>query len=103
MGFVVSSTEGSFYFAGDTALTYDMKLIGESAQLKFALLPVGDNFTMGAADAIKACDFIKCNNIIGMHYDTFDIIKISKDEVKAKFDREGKKITLMNIGETKEF
>jgi len=103
MGFVISSKEGSFYFAGDTALHYDMKLIGETHQLKFALLPIGDNFTMGADDAIKACDFIKCNNTIGMHYDTFDVIKINKDEVKAEFEKAGKKLTLLNIGETREF
>ncbi len=103
MGFVVTSKEGSFYFAGDTALHYDMKLIGENHQLKFALLPVGDNFTMGADDAVKTCDFIKCNNTIGMHYDTFDLIKINKDEVRGKFEKAGKKISFLNIGETKEF
>jgi L-ascorbate metabolism protein UlaG (beta-lactamase superfamily) len=103
MGYVISSKEGSFYFAGDTALTYDMKLIGESTSLSFALLPIGDNFTMGADDAIKACEFIKCTNIIGMHYDTFDIIKIDHNVAKAKFEKAGKKLTLFNIGETKEF
>ena len=102
MGFVVSSGKDSFYFAGDTALHYDMKLIGEFFKLNFAMLPIGDNFTMGADDAIRTCDFIKCDNIIGMHYDTFDIIKINKEEVKAKFEKAGKKLTLFNIGETKE-
>lgn len=103
MGFVVTTKEGSFYHAGDTALHYDMKLIGESHQLKFAMLPIGDNFTMGVDDAIKTCDFIKCNNTIGMHYDTFDIIKINKEEAKAKFEKAGKKLTLLNIGETRDF
>lgn len=103
MGYIVTSNEGSFYFAGDTALTYDMKLIGESTKLKFALLPVGDNFTMGSDDAIKACEFIKCNNIIGMHYDTFEPIKINKDQVSQKFEKAGKKISFLNIGETREF
>jgi L-ascorbate metabolism protein UlaG (beta-lactamase superfamily) len=102
-GFVISSEEGNFYYAGDTALTYDMKLIGEENTLTFAMLPVGDNFTMGCADAIKASDFIGCNNIIGMHYDTFDLIKIDKAKTEAEFEKAGKKITFMNIGEAREF
>ncbi|HSY75639.1 MAG TPA: hydrolase, partial [Bacteroidia bacterium] len=71
--------------------------------LTFAMLPIGDNFTMDTDDAVKACDFIKCINIIGMHYDTFDIIKIDKGEAGKKFEKAGKKLTLMAIGETKEF
>jgi len=103
VGFVVTSNEGSFYFAGDTGLTYDMKLIGEDTQLKFAMLPCGDNFTMGTNDAIKAADFVKCNNVIGMHYNTFDLIKIDMAEVGKKFEKAGKKIHFMDIGESKEF
>lgn len=103
MGFVVTSTAGAFYYAGDTALTYDMKLIAESTSLKFAMLPCGDNFTMNADDAVKAADFVKCNNIIGMHYNTFDYIKINTDEVAKKFEKAGKKMNFLKIGETKEF
>jgi L-ascorbate metabolism protein UlaG (beta-lactamase superfamily) len=103
VGFVVTSTEGSFYFAGDTALTYDMKLIGESYKLNFSMLPCGDNFTMGVDDAIKATDFVKCNNVIGMHYNTFDIIKLDTAEATKRFEKAGKKITFMNIGESKQF
>ena len=101
MGFVVESDKGNFYYAGDTALTYDMKLIGDYRKIDFAFLPIGDHFTMGADNAIIACDFIKCNQIIGMHYDTFDSIKIDKSETISKFVRAGKKLTLMNIGETR--
>lgn len=100
MGFVIESDEGNFYYAGDTALTYDMKLIGEYRKVDFALLPLGDNFTMGVDNAIIASDFIKCNDIIGMHYDTFGFIKIDSPEAIQKFERSGKKLTLMNIGET---
>jgi L-ascorbate metabolism protein UlaG (beta-lactamase superfamily) len=100
MGFVIESEEGNFYYAGDTALTYDMKLIGEYRKVDFALLPLGDNFTMGVDNAIIASDFIKCNDIIGMHYDTFGYIKIDSSEAIQKFERSGKKLTLMNIGET---
>ncbi len=99
-GFVVDSTEGTFYFAGDTALTYDMKLIGEMYKLKFAFLPIGDNFTMGIDDAVIASDFIKCNNIIGMHYDTFGYIKINHNETKEKFSKAGKTFHLLEIGKS---
>ncbi len=100
MGFVVESSEGNFYYAGDTALTYDMKLIGEYRKVDFAFLPIGDNFTMGAENAIIACDFINCDDIIGMHYDTFGFIKIDQTEAQNKFNRAGKNLTLMKIGET---
>ncbi len=100
MGFVVETSEKNFYYAGDTALTYDMKLIGEYRHIDFAFLPIGDNFTMGVDNAIIACEFINCNNIIGMHYDTFGYIKIDKEEAVAKFERAGAKLTLMGIGET---
>lgn len=100
MGFVVESSESNFYYAGDTALTYDMKLIGDYRKIDFAFLPIGDNFTMGVDNAIIACDFINCNNVIGMHYDTFGYIKIDKQEAVSKFNRNGKKLTLLEIGET---
>lgn len=98
MGFVVECSKGNFYYAGDTALTYDMKLIGDYREIDFAFLPIGDNFTMGVDNAIIACDFINCNDIIGMHYDTFGYIKIDKEEAVNKFERSGKKLTLMPIG-----
>ena len=100
MGFVIESNEGSFYYAGDTALTYDMKLIGEYRNIDFAFLPIGDNFTMGIDNAIIAAEFIKCDTIIGMHYDTFEAIKIDHAEAKNKFKRSGKDLTLLQIGET---
>ncbi len=100
MGFVIESSEGNFYYAGDTALTYDMKLIGEYRSINFAFLPIGDNFTMGVDNAIIACDFINCAKIIGMHFDTFGYIKIDKQEAVSKFSRAGKELTLMEIGQT---
>lgn len=100
MGFVVESTEGNFYYAGDTALTYDMKLIGDYRSIDFAFLPIGNNFTMGVDNAIIACDFIRCNQIIGMHYDTFGYIVIDHDEAISKFERSGKNLTLLEIGST---
>ena len=100
MGFVVESTQGNFYYAGDTALTYDMKLIGDYRKIDFAFLPIGDNFTMGVDNAIIASEFVKCNTIIGMHYDTFGYIKINKEEAVNKFTLSGNSLKLMEIGET---
>jgi L-ascorbate metabolism protein UlaG (beta-lactamase superfamily) len=100
MGFVVESSEGNFYYAGDTALTYDMKLIGDYRHIDFAFLPIGDNFTMGVDNAIIATDFINCKDIIGMHYDTFPPIVINKAEAIKKFEHAGRKLTLMEIGKT---
>ena len=100
MGFVIESSEGNFYYAGDTALTYDMKLIGDYRTIDFAFLPIGNNFTMGVDNAIIACDFIKCNQIIGMHYDTFGFIMIDQEEAVNKFMMAGKKLILLEIGST---
>lgn len=101
MGFVIESTEGNFYFAGDTALTYDMKLIGIYRTINFAFLPIGDNFTMGVDNAIIAAEFIKCRQIIGMHYDTFEMIKIDKKEAVKKFMHAGNELILFDVGESK--
>ncbi len=100
MGFVIESSEGNFYYAGDTALTYEMRLIGDYRSINFAFLPIGDKFTMGVDNAIIATDFINCDDIIGMHYDTFAPIKINHEEAIAKFANAGKKLSLLNIGQT---
>lgn len=99
-GFIISADEGNVYYAGDTALTYDMKLIGDTANISHAILPIGDNFTMGVDDAVRAAEFVGCKEIIGMHYDTFGYIEIDKEEAKGKFSTAGKTLTLLNIGET---
>jgi len=102
-GFVVETTEGNFYYSGDTALTYDMKLIGEATKLRFAVLCIGDNFTMGPDDAVKAAEFVRCNEILGVHYDTFPPIKIDHAAAIEKFKAAGKNLHLLRIGETREF
>lgn len=100
-GFVLWDGDTSFYIAGDTALTYDMKLIPMLCpSLDFAILPVGDNFTMGSKEAIVAADFIKCQKIIGCHFDTFPPIKIDHDKVKADFAQKNIDFHLPEIGET---
>jgi L-ascorbate metabolism protein UlaG (beta-lactamase superfamily) len=102
-GFVVESKGGNFYYSGDTALTLDMKLIGESVRLNFAALCIGDNFTMGVDDAIKASEFVQCDEILGLHYDTFPPIRIDHGAAVEKFKTAGRNLRLMKPGETREF
>ena len=99
-GFVIESADGNVYFAGDTALTYDMKLIAESTKLDVAILPIGDNFTMGVEDAVKAAQFVNCNKVIGMHFDTFGYIKIDHEEAIKKFADAGIELILLEIGQS---
>ncbi|NRB84585.1 MAG: metal-dependent hydrolase [Winogradskyella sp.] len=98
-GFVIEADK-TIYIAGDTALTYDMKLIGKQFDLDLVILPIGDNFTMGVEDAIIASNYVKCDNVLGYHYDTFGYIEIDKPKAKAKFDSQLKSLKLLNIGES---
>ena len=99
MGFVIKTNEGqTFYFAGDTALTYDLKLIKERHQLDFALLPIGDHYTMGITDALVAADWVDTTEVIGMHYDTFPAIAIDHAAAQAEAKAAGKNLHLLPIG-----
>jgi len=102
-GFVIESSEGNFYYSGDTALTMDMKLIGESVELKFAALCIGDNFTMGVADAIQAADFVHCREILGLHYNTFPPIRINAQAAVEQFKAAHKNLHLLLPGESHHF
>lgn len=99
-GFIIESASKTYYYSGDTALMTEMKLTGELYKLDAAFLPIGDNFTMGVDDAIIAARFLNCENIIGMHYDTFGYIKIDKKEAQAKFESAALSLTLIDIGST---
>lgn len=103
-GFVIWNEEGCFYFAGDTALTLDMKLIPMTCpKLDFAILPIGDNFTMGYEDASIAANFIECDKIVGCHFDTFGFIEIDHKAAKECFEKKGKELVLPTIGNRVEF
>ncbi|HUH46069.1 MAG TPA: metal-dependent hydrolase [Arenibacter sp.] len=101
-GFILSSLGKHLYIAGDTALTMDMKLIPLYAKLDLAILPVGDNFTMGPSDAVIASDFIGCNKVLGYHYDTFGYIEIDHQKAQKIFSDAGKELILLEIGESLE-
>lgn len=99
-GFVIRNKDINFYFAGDTCLTMDMKLIPMYTQLDVAILPIGGNFTMDAEEAVLAADFIQCDKIVGIHFDTFGYIVIDHDAAKQKFADAGKELILPEIGKT---
>lgn len=99
-GFTIETAERTIYYAGDTALFSDMKLIGEQQKIDLAFLPIGDNFTMDVEDAVIAAHFLNTKNIIGMHYNTFPYIEIDPVYADLAFSNEEKSLTLMSIGET---
>jgi len=102
-GFVVESEEGNFYHSGDTALTMDMKLIGESTPLRFAALCIGDNFTMGIDDAVRAAQYVRCNEVLGLHYNTFPPIQIDQRAAVEKFKAAQQRLHLLAPGESRNF
>ncbi len=103
-GFVISNEEGCFYHAGDTALTMDMKLLPLTVpKLDFAILPIGDNFTMGYKDAVIAAEFIECDKIIACHYDTFGYIEVDHEAAKQAFSKRQKELIFLEIGVETEF
>lgn len=99
-GFVVESAEGAFYYAGDTALTQDMKQIAEEFDLRYAILPIGDTFTMGAADAAKASKLCGAPLTIGVHFNTFPAIEINREAAMETFQKAHQRLLLPAIGET---
>ena len=101
-GFIIEGEHKNIYIAGDTALTFDMKLIPMQTTLDLAILPIGDNFTMGVDDAIIASDFVGCDKVLGYHFDTFGYIEIDHDQAKRKFFEKGKDLMLLDIGESLE-
>ena len=85
-GFVIEYFNQLIYFAGDTALFGDMKLIGDLHKLDVALLPIGDNFTMGLDDAVVATTFLKPRLVIPYHYNTWPVIEADPEDFKTKVE-----------------
>lgn len=101
-GFVIYNDEICVYHAGDTALTYDMKLISEQFNVDLAFLPIGGQLTMDVADAITASRFIGCKHIVGIHFVVFGTLRINHKEAIEQFKANGFLLELMNIGEEQE-
>ena len=102
-GYVVTMDEKVYYDAGDTGLFYDMKLIGELDKIDLATLPIGDNFTMGIDDAIRATEFLQPRTVIPMHYNTFDVIEADPADFTAKAEERGFNVKILGIGDSFEF
>jgi len=99
-GFVIEGEHKNIYIAGDTALTYDMKLIPLRTKLDLAILPIGSNFTMDVDVSLIASDFLECDKIMGYHFVTFGYIEINQQEAIRKFFDQGKDLMLLEIGDS---
>jgi L-ascorbate metabolism protein UlaG (beta-lactamase superfamily) len=99
-GFVLETKEGNIYIAGDTALTLDMKLISIQCRLNLAILPIGDNFTMGIDSAIIAADFVEADKVLAYHFDTFGYIEINHEYAIQKFKKKNKELIILKIGKS---
>lgn len=99
-GFIIESSDANFYYSGDTALTSDMKLVADWVRADFAVLPIGDFFTMGIDDAIRAAAYCGVKRIVGVHYDTFPPIKLDHAAAKETARAAGIELLLPRIGET---
>ena len=101
-GFLFYLEDKKIYHACDTGLFYDMKLIGEEG-IDLAILPIGDNFTMGPDDALRAVKLIEPKRVIPIHYDTFDVIKQDPHAWSERVQKEtSAKATVMNPGDSLE-
>lgn len=74
-GFIIEMDGKTIYHAGDTGLFGDMKLLGDGYDIDLAFLPIGDVFTMGPTDAVKAAEWVEADFVVPIHYDTFPPIK----------------------------
>ncbi len=98
-GVVLSMGGKKVYHAGDTGLFLDMQLIGDAwGPLDVALLPIGDNFTMGIDDAVRAARFLKARVTIPMHYNTFDLITADPEEFKRKAEAADRRVIVLKPG-----
>jgi L-ascorbate metabolism protein UlaG (beta-lactamase superfamily) len=100
-GFVVRLEDGrALYFAGDTALFGDMRLIREMYAPEIAFLPIGDHYTMDPAAAAKACEMLGVRQVVPMHYGTFPVLTGSPDELKKLVEPRGVDVLVLKPGET---
>jgi L-ascorbate metabolism protein UlaG (beta-lactamase superfamily) len=99
MGLVLEAEGKRVYHAGDTALFSDMQLIARGG-IDLALLPIGDNYTMGPDDAVEAVRFLNPKRVVPIHYDTFPVIEQDVNAFKRKVEREtDASVTVLKPGE----
>lgn len=101
-GFIIYAAGKKIYHACDTGLFYDMKLIGEE-DIDLAILPIGDNFTMGPDDALRAVKLIRPKQVIPIHYNTFEVINQDPHAWAKRVNNETETVpTVLSPGETVE-
>jgi len=83
-GVVIEMDGRRLYHAGDTGLTYDMKIIGEFFELDLSFLPIGDRYTMGVPSAVKAVEFLRTKRVIPIHYGTFPLVSADPEEFRRR-------------------
>jgi L-ascorbate metabolism protein UlaG (beta-lactamase superfamily) len=98
-GVIISADGKNVYHTGDTGLFYDMKLIGEMTPIDYMLLPIGDNYTMGINDAVKAVELVSPKVAIPMHYNTFPVITADPDEFAKLVKEKGMAARVLKYGE----
>lgn len=101
-GILITIDGKTIYHSGDTGLFMDMQLIGEMNPVDVFLVSIGDNFTMGINDAVKAVELVKPKLTIPMHYQTFDIIAVNPQEFADKVQAKGFAVRLLGVGESLE-
>lgn len=87
------------YHAGDTGLSYDMKLVGEMNEVDLFIVPIGDNYTMGIEDALKAVEFVNPKKVIPMHFNTWPIIDADPELFAQKVREMGKECLTLKPGD----
>jgi L-ascorbate metabolism protein UlaG (beta-lactamase superfamily) len=102
-GYVVRLEDGmTLYYAGDTCLFGDMRLIGEMYTPDIAFLPIGDRFTMDTAAAAKACEFLGVRQVVPMHWGTYPMLTGTPAELKTLVEPRGVQVLELRPGETAE-
>lgn len=100
-GFIIKFNEGpTIYYSGDTALFGDMKLFGELFDIDYAIMPIGDNYTMGPDDALLAAKFLKAKHVIPLHYNTWPVIAQNAEDFKKSAGDKGIDVMIVKPGET---
>lgn len=101
-GVILTLNGRNVYHAGDTSVFLDMELIGRMHPLDVALLPIGDNFTMGIDEAAEAARLLRPRTIIPIHYNTFDLIKADPAQLARKLDGVETRVIALKPGESLE-
>ncbi len=98
-GLLISLKDTIIYHTGDTGLFSDLKLIGDYNDIRVMMVPIGDNFTMGIDDAVKATEFVNPDLVIPMHYNTFPVIQVDPEEFRAKVHAKGLNCQVLEFGQ----